>query len=62
MKKRLYRDPKEGVFFGVCAGLGEYFNIDPVFIRIIWLLTLVSYGFGLIAYLFCCLLIPRKSK
>ena len=62
MNKRLYRDTKEGVFFGVCAGLGEYFNIDPVFIRIIWLLTLVTYGFGIIAYLFCCLLMPSKSK
>ena len=62
MKKRLYRNPKEGVLFGVCAGLGQYCNIDPVFIRIIWLLTLVTYGFGIIAYLFCCLLIPSNSE
>ena len=62
MKKRLYRNEKQGVLFGVCSGLGDYLDIDPVFIRIVWVLTLVSYGFGLIAYLFCCLLIPRKSK
>ena len=62
MKKRLYRNHKERILFGVCSGLGEYFDIDPVFIRIIWILTLLSYGVGLLAYVFCCLLIPSKSE
>jgi len=62
MNKRLYRNKKKGVLFGVCQGLGDYFNIDPVFIRIIWLLTLVYYGTGLIAYIFACFLITNKSE
>jgi len=62
MKRRLYRNKKDGVLFGVCAGLGDYFNIDPVFIRIIWILTLICYGTGLIAYILGCFLIPCKFE
>ena len=62
MRQRLYRNKKEGVFFGICAGIGDYFDIDPVFVRIAWLLTFLLYGGGLIAYLIACLLIPNKSE
>ena len=62
MRQRLYRNKKEGVLFGVCAGVGDYFDIDPVFVRITWLLTFLLYGGGLIAYLIACLLIPNKSE
>ena len=58
MKKRLYRNKEEGVFMGVCSGLGDYFNIDPVFIRIAWLLTFVIYGVGALAYVVSAVLIP----
>ena len=62
MKKRLYRNSKEGVLFGVCAGLGDYLNIDPVFIRIAWILTIICYGSGIIAYLLACFLVTNKSE
>ena len=62
MRQRLYRNKKEGVLFGVCSGIGDYFNIDPVFVRMAWLLTFLLYGGGLIAYLIACLLIPNKSE
>ncbi|MAQ48084.1 MAG: PspC domain-containing protein [Flavobacteriales bacterium] len=63
MKKKLYRNTKEGMIFGVCAGLGDYLNIDAAFIRIIWLLTVICYGTGLLAYLLAALLIiPAKSE
>lgn len=47
---------------GVCAGIAEYFQIDPTIVRIIWLCTLVLGGFVLpvIAYLLCWLIIPRE--
>ena len=38
MKKRLYRNKKNGVVFGVCEGIGDYLNIDPVLIRIAYAL------------------------
>ena len=62
MKKRLYRDKERGILFGVCHGLGDYLNIDPVFIRIVWVLTLIYYGIGATTYLLACLLIPNKSE
>ena len=33
--KRLYRYPEKGILGGVCYGMGEYFNIDPIFWRIL---------------------------
>ncbi len=63
MKKKLHRNTKDGMMFGVCSGLSDYFNIDPAFIRIIWILTVVFYGTGLLAYLLAVLLImPSKSE
>ena len=61
MGKRIYRDKQNGVILGVCEGVGNYLNIDPVFIRIVWLLTFLTYGFGIIAYLVAALLMPDKS-
>lgn len=47
---------------GVCAGIAEYFQIDPTIVRIIWLCILVLGGFVLpvFAYLLCWLIIPRE--
>lgn len=61
MKKRLYRNRDQGVFLGVCEGIGDYLNIDPVIIRIIWLLTFISYGIGIAIYFIAAILIPNKS-
>ena len=58
MKKRLYKNTKDGILFGVCAGLGDYLNIDVAIIRIIWTITVICYGTGLLVYLLAALLIP----
>lgn len=59
MTKQIYRSSHNSVIGGVCGGLGEYFNIDSVIIRIIWLLLLFS-GIGFFAYLIAWAIIPRK--
>lgn len=59
--KRLYRSNKNRVIAGVCGGLGEYFNIDPVIIRLVWALLIFCGGIGLIAYLLAWLIIPLKK-
>ncbi len=46
---------------GVCGGIGEYFNIDPTIIRIIWAALVISGGTGLIAYIACALIIPSEE-
>ena len=48
--KRLYRDPLNNIFGGVCSGLGAYFNMDPVWIRLIFVLLFFFNLAGLIIY------------
>lgn len=49
--RRLYRDPEHGVLGGVCAGLGAYFNVDPLLFRILFVAFLIAYGSTAIIYL-----------
>ncbi|NLK43783.1 MAG: PspC domain-containing protein [Tissierellia bacterium] len=57
---KLRRSINERVFSGVCGGIGEYFNIDPTIVRIVWiLLSLRSFGTSLIIYLVCTIIIPE---
>ena len=59
-KKRLVKaDPK---IFGVCGGLAKYFDMDPVIVRAIFLLSLVVFGTGLILYLILALVMPKESS
>jgi phage shock protein C len=55
--KRLYRSRKNKVIAGVCGGIGEYFKIDPVIVRILAVLIL---GFGWVAYLILAIIIPEE--
>lgn len=59
--KRLYRSRKNRVLAGVCGGLGEYFNIDPVIIRLIWAVLVLVWGVGILAYLLAWLIIPLEK-
>ena len=45
---------------GVCAGIGEYFNIDPTLVRLAWILFCALGGSGILAYIVCAIVIPRK--
>lgn len=61
LNKRLYRSREEKMICGVCGGLGEYFNVDPTLVRIIWVvLGLFSAGTGLLAYLLAAIIIPER--
>jgi len=61
MAKRLYRNDSEKVIGGVCAGLAEYFDIDVVIIRIIFVATALIWGTSILLYLILWIAIPRKS-
>jgi phage shock protein C len=59
--KKLYLSDTDKKVGGVCGGLGEYFQIDSTVMRIVFILvTLLSFGLGLIAYLAMWLVIPRN--
>jgi len=59
--KKLYRNISDKVIAGVASGIGNYFQVDPIIIRIIFLASLFIGGFGLIAYIICWIGIPAKD-
>jgi len=61
--KILYRSGKNRIIAGICGGLGEYFDTDPTIVRLIWIiLTLISLGVGILAYLFAWLIMSKNPK
>lgn len=60
--KRLYRSKKNKVFAGICGGVGEYFDIDPVVVRLVWLLIVVFTGIvpGLLVYIIAIYVVPLQ--
>ena len=60
MDKRLYRSRTSHVIGGVCGGMGEYFGIDPTFIRIIMVLLVFADGISLLGYVIAWIIIPRR--
>lgn len=58
---KFYRS-EDGIFFGVCQGLGESFGIKPPLLRIIWFLSFFYYGVGILLYLALAISLPRKDK
>lgn len=61
-KKKLYRSTTDRKIAGVCGGLGEYFNIDPTIIRLIWAILLIPTALigGTVAYFVAALIIPER--
>jgi phage shock protein C len=57
--KRLYRDPNSWLG-GVASGLAAYFDIDPVVVRLLWIVALLT-GVGFPAYLVCWVVIPKAK-
>ena len=60
--KRIYRSSKEKVIAGVCGGMGEYFDKDPVLFRILFVLVTLIFGFGILAYLVFWIAIPKDTQ
>ena len=60
--KRLFRSRTNKVIGGVCGGLGEYFGIDPVILRIIFVVLIFLHGAGLLIYLIAWLCMPKPGE
>jgi len=56
----LYRSRTNSTIAGVCGGLGEYFNIDPTFIRIVAVLLIFADGVGIWGYLIAWIVMPKR--
>ena len=59
---KLYRSSSNRMIGGVCGGLGVYLNIDPIFIRLLFILLLFGSNFGFILYMLLWILIPEEGK
>ena len=59
MNKRLNRSVKDKVVGGVAGGLAEYFEIDPVIVRVLFVVSLFFHGAGFIAYIILWITLPE---
>lgn len=62
--RRLYKSEHDRKISGVCAGIADYFGLDPTVIRVGWLLlSLFTAGFpGILAYIICAVVLPNESQ
>lgn len=60
--KKLYRSSADRLIAGVCGGLGEYFEIDPLFFRIVFLILAFMGGTGILLYLILVLIMPKEGQ
>lgn len=58
--KKLYRSKSDKILGGVCGGLAEYFEIDPIIVRLVFLALLFA-GAGLLVYIIGWIFIPKRK-
>lgn len=56
--KHLYKSQKNKMLAGVCGGLAEYFDVDPVLVRILFIVFTIFGGFAVLAYIIGAIIIP----
>lgn len=61
MNKKLYKS-NDRVLFGVCGGFAEYFQVDVVMVRILWVVSVMVFGIGFLPYIICAIVMPEKPK
>ncbi len=61
IKKRLYRDTDDVVIAGVASGIAKYFDIDPVIVRVLFVISIFFNGLGLIVYVLLWLVVPAAE-
>ncbi|MEG1545389.1 MAG: PspC domain-containing protein [Tannerellaceae bacterium] len=61
MEQRKLTRSDNGIIAGVCAGIANYFDLDPTIIRVLYVLMFFFMGFGLMLYIILWLVIPKKQ-
>jgi phage shock protein C len=59
--RRLYRNPNDKIIGGVCSGVANYFDIDPVIVRLVFAIMFFTAGIGLLAYILAWIIIPAAK-
>jgi len=60
--KRLFRNENDKVIGGVCGGLANYFGLDPMVVRIIFVVVSLAFGTGVLAYLILWIAVPSSAS
>ena len=60
--KRLYKSRQDRIIGGVCAGVAEYFGIDPTIVRVLWALSIFLGGIGILLYLIAVVIMPVNPE
>lgn len=59
--RRLKRSSRDKKIAGICGGFGEYFNVDPTLVRVLWILAVLLGGTGLLLYLILWIVVPLDA-
>lgn len=59
--KKLYRSRTNKVVAGICSGLGRYFNIDPILVRIGFVILALAGGPGILLYIILWIVVPQEG-
>jgi len=60
-EKKLTRSSSDRIILGVCGGLADYFEVDPVIVRVIFVLLALGSGFGVLLYLILAIAVPSDT-
>jgi len=60
--KKLYRSESDKIIAGVCGGVAEYFGVDSIVVRLVFLILVFWNGIGLLAYLVMAIIVPSQAK
>ncbi|MBO5219101.1 MAG: PspC domain-containing protein [Clostridia bacterium] len=61
MEKKLYKSNNK-IIDGVCAGVAEYFNLDPNVVRLAWVVFSAMGGCGILVYIVAAIILPRNPE
>ncbi len=62
MEEKLYRSKEKKIISGVSGGLGEYLKIDPILVRIIFVIITLINGLGILLYVILWIIVPANPK
>lgn len=61
VKAKLYRDPDNAIIGGVCSGLAAYLNVDPIVVRLFFIIMTLAFGFGILVYIILFFVMPPAN-
>ena len=61
MKEGLHRSRRNRIFGGVAAGLGDYLKIDPIIVRVLFVVSTFLSGIGILLYIILWIVVPEEN-